>query len=50
MLHGPMTFDFLLLHPENNTFSWTTNRTVARANAEDNYPNLEGIDFHDGEL
>jgi hypothetical protein len=55
ILHGPGVIDYLLLTPDVNetdigTFTWTTNRNVARNNAKSYYPFTEGIDRHKGEL
>lgn len=54
ILLGAGTIDFLLLNPDSTgtggTFSFTFNRTLAKQNALDNYPNSEGIDTFEGDL
>ncbi|CAB9529152.1 osmC-like protein [Seminavis robusta] len=53
MLHGNGTVEYLVLTPSflddsRGTFRWTTNREEAQENANDIYPNTEGIDVHNG--
>jgi hypothetical protein len=55
ILHGPGVIDYLLLTPNRNeadigTFTWATDRTLARNNAMNYYPFTEGIDTHENEL
>jgi hypothetical protein len=55
ILHGPGVIDYLLLTPDVNetdigTFTWTTDRTLAKNNAKNYYPFTEGIDTHENEL
>lgn len=44
ILYGSGTTDYLLLDPNSNTFSWTTDKEQAEANAADNFPEAEGTD------
>jgi hypothetical protein len=55
VLLGSGITDFLVLNPTvvngtEGTFQWTSDRTLAKANARMYYPNSEGIDVHDGFL
>mmetsp|Transcript_17623 Transcript_17623/g.30372 ORF Transcript_17623/g.30372 Transcript_17623/m.30372 type:complete len:301 (+) Transcript_17623:273-1175(+) len=40
------THEFLILDPTTGTFSWTMNVEEGRENANDYFPNAEGIDCH----
>ena len=54
ILLGSGIIDFLILNPDatgmGGTFSFTSDRTLAKQNAFDNYPNSEGIDIYEGEM
>lgn len=50
MLHREGTTHYLVLIPEEGRFRWTTRRWEAEESAELYYPNLEGVDFHEGKL
>lgn len=54
MLHGPGATHYLELHPNSamtgGEFSWGTDRSRARQNAKNYYPNTEGIDVYDNRL
>jgi hypothetical protein len=54
MLHGQGAIEYLLLKPNSDntsgTFSWGSNRALARNNAGNFYPNSEGIDVYEGRL
>jgi hypothetical protein len=54
MLHGNGEVHYLLLFPQGDgdhgTYDWTENRTDARINAQNYYPNTEGIDAKGSQL
>jgi len=50
VLYGNGTTDFLLLDPDEGTFSFTHDRDAAKENAENYYPHTEGIDAVGGYL
>jgi uncharacterized protein len=50
ILTGNGTVDYLMVDPVNKTFSWTTDLTAARLNANKNFPYTEGIDHNQGQL
>eukprot|EP00980_Cylindrotheca_fusiformis_P022090 scaffold8976_cov126-Cylindrotheca_fusiformis.AAC.2 len=50
LLHGPGSIEYLLLHPETNTYSWTTDKGLAKQNAIQYYQNSEGLDVYQDEL
>ena len=40
------TYEYLLLNPSDNTFTWTTSRSAGRSNANAYFRASEGIDVH----
>lgn len=51
VLHGDGTLDYLRLDfPTRGAFSWTRDLGIGNTNAEEHFPNAEGIDHHDGRL
>lgn len=54
MLHGPGRIYYLVLEPESDessgTFHWSTDKLEGENNAEQFYPQSEGIDVYDGKL
>jgi len=51
VMHSPGgTLTYLLLNPALGRYTWTASKASADANAKKYYPNLEGIDHHDGKL
>ena len=50
VLHIPGRIDYLEIFPSKNTFRWTEDKNVGKENAENYFPNTEGIDAHDGFL
>ena len=54
-VNGSGRYEYLVLRPTagnagTGTFYWTATRSFARINAQQYYPNTEGIDFYDGRL
>jgi hypothetical protein len=39
VLYGDGTTDYLVLNPSSGTYSWTTDKELAKKNAKDSYPN-----------
>jgi uncharacterized protein len=50
ILTGNGTTDYLMLHPANGTFSWTSDKNAAQDIAEAYFPNSEGIDCYNGTI
>jgi uncharacterized protein len=50
ILTGNGTTDYLMLHPANGTFSWTSDKSAAQRIAAVHFPNSEGIDCYNGTL
>ena len=53
ILHGSGDIHYLLLIPESNTggrYRWTTNKVLASQNANQYYPNCEGIDISGNQM
>jgi hypothetical protein len=53
MLTGPGTLEYLILNPKDRskgTYEWTTNFRRAQNNAQQYFPNAEGIDRYKNEL